>query len=147
MKKTIILFLLIAKTIYAQAQEDKIYQYSDYEVVIKPSSTKEFEEWIYKNNAKIGKPAPASTKKTTKVTLTFCVDTTGKIHKVFIWRGIGQGYDEYASKLIRNNPFNWTPGKNANLEAVETVVYYQLDYIKNKNFIVDKAIKAIRKAK
>lgn len=135
------------KIFCANAQESKIYQYSDNELTIKPSSTKEFEEWIYQNNTKIGKAAPASTKKITKVTLLFNVDTTGQIHKVFIWRGIGQGYDTYASELITNNPFRWVPGKNANLEPVETVVYYQLDYIKNKNFIVDKAIKAIRKAK
>ncbi|RFS17697.1 energy transducer TonB [Emticicia sp. C21] len=134
---TIIIFLLLS-TIKIFAQNDAIYSYQGSVLKIKPSPTKEFTEWIAANNEKLGKAAPASSKKDSKVTLVFVVAKDGNVIDPKIWRGIGQGYDEYAYKLIKANPFKWIPGETSGKEIVNTEVYYQLDYIKNNNRIMTK---------
>jgi hypothetical protein len=85
---------------------------------------------VEKNNEKLGQKAPLSSKSGTRVTLVFIVTEEGKIKDLGVWRGIGQGYDEYAYHLIKNNPHTWQPGKDQS-ENVLTRVYYELDYIKN----------------
>lgn len=134
---TIILFLLLC-AIKTLAQKETIYSCEGSEIKIKPSPTKEFTEWIAANNEKIGKAASASSKKDTRVTLIFIIDKYGNLIDPKIWRGIGQGYDEYAYKLIKANPFKWIPGQIGGNETVNTEVYYQLDYIKNNNRIMTK---------
>ena len=138
MKSLVIILVLLVNAIETFAQKETIYSCEGSEIKIKPSPTKEFTEWIAANNEKIGKAAPASSKKDTKVTLVFVVDKDGNVIDPKIWRGIGQGYDEYAYKLIKANPFKWIPGQIVGNETVNTEVYYQLDYIKNNNRIMTK---------
>ncbi|NMM47924.1 hypothetical protein [Marinigracilibium pacificum] len=137
MRNLFVLLFLLGLSFTSYSQEEKVYAYNDEELIEKPAPTPEFTKWIKKNNEKIGKSAPHSTKETTKVTLVFLVDKQGDLKKIFIARGIGQGYDEYAHKLFTENPHKWTPGKNSKSEPVVTEVYYRLDYIKNKNKVVN----------
>ena len=138
MKNLCIIFLLFLSFTKSFAQNEAIHSYEESEIKIKPTPTKEFTEWIAANNEKIGKAAPASSKRDTKVTLVFVIDKDGNLINPKIWRGIGQGYDEYAYKLIKANPFKWLPGQTTSNETVNTEVYYQLDYIKNNNRIMTK---------
>lgn len=138
MKRLSTLLFLIAITLTSYSQDKKVYSYEDGELIEKPAPTREFIKWLKENNEKIGKSAPHSSKKTTKVTLVFLVDEEGNITNPKIWRGIGQGYDQYAHKLFIENPNKWSPGKTSNSEPVVTEVYYQVDFFKNKNKIMNK---------
>lgn len=134
--RLIITLLLLTFSWRIHAQSKEVYEFQDPDLTTKPNPTTEFVNWLKKNNQKLGVKAPYSTKKETKVTLVFIVDENGKIQNPKIWRGIGQGYDEYAYHLIKNNPNGWNSGK-INSGNVKSEVYYQLDFIKNKNSIRD----------
>lgn len=58
-------------------------------------------------------------------------------------RGVGQGYDEYAQQLMQSNPHPWLPGKDAQGKPVATEVFYQIDFVKNKNRLVNKENEAV----
>lgn len=141
MKYLIILLATISFNLYGQ--EAKVYDYQSTELIEKPKPSQEFINWLMEHNEKLWKKAPYSSKKGTRVTLVFTVDENGKIQNPKIWRGIGQGYDEYAYELISDNPNTWTPGK-IDQGSVPTQVYYQLDYIKNINSIRNKANELIK---
>ena len=134
-----LLFLLLSLLFTAaQAQPSAVYAYSDPQLVQKPRPTEAFTQWLAENNEKLGKAAPASTKKTTKVTVVLVIDTAGKVQEPKIWRGIGQGYDAYAQQLMQSNPHPWLPGQDAQGKPVATELYYQIDFVKNKNRVVNK---------
>jgi hypothetical protein len=133
----ILLFFLVASCPTLIAQTPKVYDYEARELVKKPEPSPEFLEWLGVNNEKLGQKAPQSSKIGSRVTLVFQINEDGKLIDPKIWRGIGQGYDEYAWTLFRKNPHLWIPGET--LEGkVTTTVYYELDYMKNKNRFVTK---------
>ncbi|MDF2159066.1 hypothetical protein [Algoriphagus sp. CAU 1675] len=132
--RILILICFAFLTYNVKAQSEKIYDYSNPSLTIKPAPSEEFEIWLKENNQKLGVKAPYSSKKGTKVTLVFIVDENGRIQNPKIWRGIGQGYDEYAYELIKSNPNYWISGKT-DASNVKTEVYYQLDFMKNNNSI------------
>ncbi len=136
--KAILTALFILFPLITFAQDSDTFSYESRKLIIKPSPTLEFTQWLLENNEKYGKVATLSTRSTTKVTIVFVVDREGNILNPKIWKGIGQGYDNYAYYLIRNNPFKWNSGKNKNNESVNTIVYYQLDFVKNNNKIMSK---------
>ena len=140
--KYIIHLLLFTFSTGLLAQEAKVYEFTNSELIEKPQPSAEFVKWLEENNKKLGNKALYSSKKETRVTLVFVVDKTGEIQNPMIWRGIGQGYDKYAHQLVKNNPYTWSPGKTKE-ESVSTQVYYQLDFIKNRNSIRDKLNKPI----
>ena len=144
LKNLTVTLCLLVSMMGAFAQETKIYSCESGELKVKPSPTTEFTEWLATHNEKIGKAAPASTKKTTRVTLVFVVDKEGNLLNPKIWRGIGQGYDVYAHTLITGNPFKWLPGQIKDNVPVDTEVYYELDYIKNNNRLMTKANEPLR---
>lgn len=133
----ILLFFLLASSSSLLAQNQQVYEIDSKELVKKPVPTPEFLDWIGTNNEKLGQKAPKSSKIGTRVTLVFEVNEEGKLIDPKIWRGIGQGYDEYAWNLFKKNPHSWIPGKTSE-GKVTTTIYYQLDYMKNKNRIVTK---------
>lgn len=135
--KKLLLILLSSLSFELSAQSNEVFDYTSHELTKKPQPTEEFISWFKKNNEKLGKKAPESSKKSTRVTLVFIVDENGRIQNPKVWRGIGQGYDQYAHKLLKNNPNLWAPGTIKDL-AVSTQVYYQLDFIKNNNSIRNK---------
>lgn len=137
MKKAVIILFFMTLALSLKAQQNAVYDYSNKELIQKPQPTPEFTSWLKENNEKLGIRAPESSKIGTRVTLFFIVDKNGKLTNTSIWRGIGQGYDQYAYDLFENNPNSWVPGstKEGN---VDTEVYYQLDFIKNKNSIKNK---------
>lgn len=132
--RLIITLLLLIISLRIHAQSNEVYEFQDPDLTIKPTPTTDFVNWLKNNNQKLGVKAPYSSKKETKVILVFIVDENGKIQDPKIWRGIGQGYDEYAYHLIKNNPYGWNSGKTDG-GNVKSEVYYQLDFIKNKNSI------------
>ncbi|MBN7815168.1 hypothetical protein [Algoriphagus pacificus] len=132
--KIFFLFAFLSISISIHAQSDKVYNYLSSDLIYKPEPSEEFTSWLKENNEKLGKKAPYNSKKDTKVTLVFIVDENGIIQNPKIWRGIGQGYDEYAYNLIKKNPNPWTPAKTEN-GNVKTEVFYQLDFMKNNNTI------------
>jgi hypothetical protein len=132
-----LLFFLLASSTTVVAQNQKAYEFDSWDLIKKPVPTAEFLDWIGKNNEKLGQKAPKSSKIETRVTLVFQINEEGKLIDPKIWRGIGQGYDEYAWNLFRKNPHSWNPGETSG-GKVTTTVYYQLDYMKNKNRIVSK---------
>lgn len=142
-KNHFIIFLLLfasGSTLFAQAQ--KVYEIDSKELIKKPVPTVEFLSWLESNNEKIGQKAPYSSKKGTKVTLVFEINEDGNLIAPKIWRGIGQGYDEYAWNLIKENPHGWVAGETSS-GKVSTTVYFQLDYMKNRNRVVTKENKPI----
>jgi hypothetical protein len=143
--KAILTISFILFSLITFEQNGDTFAYESRKLEIKPSPTYEFTQWFLENNEKFGKVATLSTRSTTKVTLVFVVDSEGNILDPKIWRGIGQGYDDYAYYLIRNNPFKWNSGKNKNNESVNTEVYYQLDFVKNDNKIMSKENYPVRK--
>ncbi|MBX2967786.1 MAG: hypothetical protein KF803_00310 [Cyclobacteriaceae bacterium] len=122
---------------YIYAQSNQVYDYTDDQVVVKPKPSQEFIEWLKTNNSKFGKPAKLNTPETTKVTLIFSIDEDGKVGSPQVWRGIGQGYDEEAYYLIKDNPYSWSAGELKNGTKVPVTVYYQLDHVTNDNKIVN----------
>lgn len=136
--KLFILILFSAISLNINAQDKSHFEYESKELIKKPEPTDEFTSWLKENNEKLGKKAPYSSKKGTKVTLVFIVDENGRIQNPGVWRGIGQGYDEYAYNLFKKNPYPWIPGRSEN-GNVKTEVYYQLDYMKNNNTIRSKS--------
>lgn len=143
MKHRLLFLFFSAHFVLAQAQQSEVYAYADPQLVQKPIPTEAFTQWLAENNKKLGQAAPASTKKTSKVTVVLVVDTAGKVTKPMIWRGIGQGYDAYAQQLMQSNPHPWLPGKDAQGKPVATEVYYQIDFVKNKNRLVNKENEAV----
>lgn len=138
--KHLLLFLFFsAHFAWAQAQQSAVYAYDDPQLAQKPMPTVAFTQWLAENNKKLGKAAPASTKKTSKVTVVLVVDTAGKVTKPMIWRGIGQGYDAYAQQLMQSNAHPWLPGKDPQGKPVATEVYYQIDFVTNKSRVAIKA--------
>ncbi len=57
-----------------------------------------------------------------KVIVKFIVSETGKVEKVEVLKGIGNGCDEAAKKVIEKMP-NWTPGKQ---NGKTVAVYFNL---------------------
>lgn len=142
--KHLFLFLFLSISISVHAQSEKVYNYLNGDLINQPEPTEEFIFWLKEHNEKLGKKAPLNSKKDTKVTLVFIVDENGQIQNPKIWRGIGQGYDEYAYNLIKNNPNPWTPARSEN-GNVKTEVFYQLDFIKNKNSIRSETNELLKK--
>jgi hypothetical protein len=86
------------------AQEKLVYELNSKELFQRPQPSPEFSAWLKKNNEKLGQKAPLSSKSGTRVTLVFIVTEEGKIKDLGVWRGIGQGYDEYAYHLVKKQP-------------------------------------------
>lgn len=133
----ILLVLFLASGYSLLAQTQKVYEYDARDLVQKPEPSPEFLEWIMVNNKKLGQKAPKSSKIGSRVTLVFQINEKGQLINPKIWRGIGQGYDENAWELFKNNPHFWKPGETSS-GKVTTTVYYELDYMKNKNRFVTK---------
>lgn len=136
--KYILILIVTSISVNLLAQDADTYDYQSPDLMMKPAPTKAFTSWLAENNEKLGKKAPYSTEKSTRVTLVFTVDAEGNLLQPQIWRGIGQGYDEYALKLIKANPHKWKAGSTEE-GPVATLVYFQLDYMKNKNSIRNRA--------
>ena len=142
MKRPILCLLLLIS--FSQinklfSQQINAILYEDPALTIKPKPVDKelYDKWIKDNNRKYGENPNSGPGVPLKVTIWFIVDTTGKVIDPGIIRGIAFGFDEEAYRLVKTNPNNWIPG-SINGKLVNTRIYYQIDFTKNRNLIVTK---------
>jgi len=65
----------------------------------------------------------------------FIVNKEGNVKDSIICRWTGLGYDAEVQRQVKENPHKWSPGM-LNGEVVRSRLYYQIDFIENKNVFV-----------
>lgn len=85
-------------------------------------------KWIYDNNEKLAKPK--SLGKFYRSIVRGTVDKEGNLVDIGVWRGIGQGYDEVAFRLVKTHPVRkWKTGTIGG-KPVDVVVEIEVDFRK-----------------
>ena len=82
----------------------------------------------YINDNQIYPPLAIKDSTQGKVIISFIVERNRKLTQVKISRGIGDGCDEEALRLIKKTSKNWTPGKQ-NGVAVRTAYSIPVNFI------------------
>ena len=116
-------FYLTGKIDVTREQDDKIMEKKEpvpfQHVAKKPEfnggDANEFSKWVSQNMTYPEKSRQSKVQG--RVTLQFTITETGKVTDVKVLRGVNEDLDNEAVRVVSQSPL-WTPGKDANGEAV-----------------------------